>query len=102
MRRIYLERRDVFVEAIRATFGDDARFAVPHGGLALWTEFPRVDVDEWSRRALDAGVAIHPGRRFAFDGRPKSFIRLGFGTNSPDVLRTAVARLAKSRPRSRA
>lgn len=101
MRRTYLERRDAMVDAVRAAFGDDARFAIPNGGLALWAEFPGTDVARWTRDADEAGVAVHPGSRFAFDGAPNAFLRLGFGANPPEVLRTAVARLARARPRVR-
>jgi GntR family transcriptional regulator/MocR family aminotransferase len=95
MRRIYRERRDVLVGALREHLGDAVRFAVPNGGIALWCRAADgADVDAWAARAGRAGVRVQTAKRFAFDGRARPFLRLGFAPHDPRGLREAIRRLA--------
>jgi GntR family transcriptional regulator/MocR family aminotransferase len=94
-RRIYEGRRDALAEAIREHLGDTLSFELPSGGMALWARVDaEVDPDAWSERALAKKVAFYPGRRFAFDGRKRPFVRLGFAALDDDELREAVKRMA--------
>ncbi len=65
----------------------------PTGGASVWVELPGPYATELARLGPSAGVAIVPGPRFGPDGTMESFLRLPF-TAAPDVLRTAVQRLA--------
>jgi GntR family transcriptional regulator/MocR family aminotransferase len=66
--------------------------ASPTGGLALWVRVrDGVDVDAWSTRAFEGGVAFQAGRRFAFDAGPVQALRLGF-SNYEEARMTEVAR----------
>jgi GntR family transcriptional regulator/MocR family aminotransferase len=95
VRREYERRRGVLAAALRERFGEDVRFDVPAGGLALWTRFaPDVDADAWAARCLARGVAFSPGSRFTFDGTPLPAARLGYATLTADELRRAVDVLA--------
>lgn len=97
VRRIYRERRDALVEALRKDLGSAIRVDPPAGGMALWMRIdPSIDADEWAVRALDAGVAFLPARGFAFDGRSRPFARLGFAALDVKELREAVRRMAGS------
>ena len=102
MRRIYEARRDVLVEALRRQLGRAIDFDVPAGGMALWVRAEGVDVEAWSARALDGGVATMAGKRFTFSGRPPAALRLGFAAHADDVLREAVRRLAAALRETRA
>ncbi len=63
--------------------------------MALWARAADgIDVDAWSARAMEHGVAFYPGRRFAFDGRKRPFLRLGFAALDEKELREAVRRMA--------
>lgn len=99
-RNVYLERRDLLVAALRRELGDALSFEVPAGGLAIWARV-RADLDAalWARRALDRGLAVSTGARFALDGHaaPNAF-RLGFAALAPDELAAAVRRLAEAAP----
>ena len=65
--------------------------------MALWVRVRmRVDVDAWARRALDRGVSFYTGRRYAFDGRPRPFVRLGFAWLDERELAEAVRRMASA------
>ncbi|MFO0678505.1 MAG: PLP-dependent aminotransferase family protein [Polyangiaceae bacterium] len=97
VRRAYAERRSVLVAALAKTLGSALTFTVPPGGTALWARASRgIDVDAWVRRAEDGGVRVHAGRRFAFDGRPRPFLRVGFAPLGPAEILEAVRRLGRS------
>src|SRR5579863_7970307 len=79
VRRIYEGRRDALAEALRRVFGDGVEFTVAPGGMALWVRLRlAVDVEAWARRGLRHGVSWYTGRRYACDGQPRPFARLGF------------------------
>jgi GntR family transcriptional regulator/MocR family aminotransferase len=95
VRRIYAARRDALARALERHLGGVLSFAMPAGGMAVWARAPRgVDVDAWAARALERGVSVHPGRRFAFDGRPRRALRLAFAALDERELAEAVRRLA--------
>ena len=99
VRRIYETRRDALAEALRERLGDALSFEPPTGGMALWARVASgIDVDAWAERALARGVAFYPGKRFAFDGRRRPFVRLGFAALDEKELREAVKRMAAALP----
>jgi GntR family transcriptional regulator/MocR family aminotransferase len=99
VRRIYRDRRDALAEALRRDLEGQVSFDVPAGGVAFWARsVGRVDVIDWARRALAAGVFFSPGGWFAFDGRPLPFLRLGFACLTEREIAEAVRRLARTRP----
>ena len=93
-------RRDALVDALGRRLGSVLELRVPHGGLALWARVEeRVDLERWVEAAAARGVAVSPGRRFAFDGRAHPYLRIGFGRCDARELATAVDLLAKALPR---
>lgn len=97
VRRIYLARRDALAVALRRHLGDALSFEVPAGGMALWARAARgINVDAWASRARAAGVIVTPGRQFAFDGRPRPFLRLGYARLTEAELGEAARRLANA------
>ena len=97
MQRVYRERREVLVEALRSELHDVVSFEVPSGGMALWARVARgVDVDRWAKRALAAGVYFVPGRAFAFDRRSRPHLRLAFAPVAEAAIRQGVARMRAS------
>jgi cystathionine beta-lyase len=66
----------------------------PSAGYLAWLDFSALDWgDDPSVRALQALVALNPGPDFGSQGR--GFARLNFAC-SPEVLREAIARLARA------
>jgi GntR family transcriptional regulator/MocR family aminotransferase len=93
--RAYLERRETLVTCLAREFGESLRFELPAGGLALWVRARlKIGVDRLTELAQARGVLIQNGRRFAFDGRAKEFLRLGFPALTPAEIRRAVRTLA--------
>ncbi len=95
-RKTYARRREVLVDALRKSVGERLQFDVPAGGMALWAKaHGKLDVDAWAERARAQGVVLYPGRHFAFDGRPRPYVRLGFAALDERELREAVRRIAQ-------
>jgi GntR family transcriptional regulator/MocR family aminotransferase len=96
MNQAYRRRRDALCAALAEHLRDVLEVDTPSGGLAVWARVREgLDVDAWAARALEAGIAFRPGRRFAFDGGPVSGLRLGFA-NYPEPELLEVARRMRS------
>jgi len=94
-RRVYRARRDVMVRALRRRLDKVVRFQIPSGGLSVWaTAAKRVDVERWAARCVRAGVRFHTARWFAFDGRPRPAMRLGFASLRESEIERAVDTMA--------
>jgi GntR family transcriptional regulator/MocR family aminotransferase len=100
VRRIYMARRDALVRAIASELGGALVPRPAPGGIAIWAEVGRgIDVEAWAARARDAGVLFHTAKHFAFDGRPRPFVRLGFASMNEQEMQEAVRRMAIAVPR---
>jgi GntR family transcriptional regulator/MocR family aminotransferase len=98
-RRIYAARREALARALEARLGGALSFHMPAGGMALWCRVATgLDAEEWARCALAARVAVQAGKQFAFDGRARPYLRLGFGRHDDGELTEAVRRLAVAMP----
>ncbi|MEZ4408604.1 MAG: PLP-dependent aminotransferase family protein [Polyangiales bacterium] len=94
-RRAYQSRRDAMVEALTRELGGALSFRVPMGGMALWERVKAVEVEAWAARCEAAGVWLHTGRRFSFDGRPRPYLRLGYASLSERSIAEAARRMAR-------
>jgi len=88
------------VASLHKRLGGLLSFTVPPGGMALWALADGVDVDSWAERSLSRGAAFYPGRHFAFDGKPRAALRLGFAALTEAELDEGVRRIASSLPRA--
>jgi len=98
-RRVYEGRRDAMAGALTKELGAALSFTLPVGGMALWARAaPEIDVDAWAERALEQRVGFATAKRFAFDGRRRPFLRLGFASLNEREIREAVRRMARALP----
>ncbi len=98
-RRKYAERRQVFVDLLAQQLASELSFRVPSGGMAIWARVARgIDGEVWAARALERGLLLQT-TRFAFDGRPRPYLRLGFAGSTPSELERAVDRLRDAVPK---
>ena len=98
MRRVYQARREALVASIERCLPGRLRAVPASGGMALWAEATGVDVDAWAERARAQGIVLFTARWFAFDRRPRPFVRLGFAVRSADETARAIEQLAKLLP----
>ncbi|GGV21086.1 GntR family transcriptional regulator [Actinomadura cremea] len=86
------ESRDVLAAALRERL-PDWEFRLPEGGMSLWARLGAPVATQLAETAERFGVRVVPGPVFAADGLLEDYVRLPF-VLPPDVLRTAVDRLA--------
>jgi GntR family transcriptional regulator/MocR family aminotransferase len=93
-RRVYGERRACLGDLLAKEFGGVLSFALPSGGTAIWAEVSSdVDPDAWALEADRHGLVLQPGRLFAFDGRSRPHMRIGFAQHDEREAREAVRRM---------
>ncbi|MFE3184311.1 PLP-dependent aminotransferase family protein [Streptomyces violascens] len=87
------ERRDALADSLTRHL-PEWRWQVPVGGLSLWVDLGRPIAGALARAALDHGVNIQPGSRFAADpGTHEHRLRIPF-VHEPERTDEAVRRLA--------
>ncbi|HSZ61809.1 MAG TPA: PLP-dependent aminotransferase family protein [Terriglobales bacterium] len=109
IRRVYRERRDVMLQALKDFFPPEVTWTHPQGGLFLWVTLPAgSDMQAIFNSALDQNVAFVPGHSFfarsapgigndgmSKNGRPADrHMRLNFSNAAPEQIREGIARLA--------
>jgi 2-aminoadipate transaminase len=94
LRALYHRRRDVMLEALEESFGPEATWTRPAGGMFVWATLPDyIDTTDLLARALRANVAFVPGRAAYLDGRGGSEMRLNFSGSTDDRIREGVRRI---------
>ena len=94
VKRALRDRRDALTSALRAEFGDEARFVVPEGGYFLWVELPEdVDTALLLPAAEERGVTFVKGADFMLEGGHNA-LRLAFSAVTPEQVVEGVRRLA--------
>ncbi|WP_244487700.1 MULTISPECIES: PLP-dependent aminotransferase family protein [unclassified Aureimonas] len=99
-RRIYQARRDLLARSLTSKLGAYLDFAIPPGGLALWTRLlPGLDAERWSHEARRHGLAVTPAMSQCLDlvRAPQAF-RLGFASLDEVETSRAVEILAITMP----
>lgn len=92
----YAKRRDVMLEALKASMPANVRFNRPQGGMFLWASVPGVDTTDLLARSMEKKVAFVPGVSF-YPGRDVTDgMRLNFSNSSEEKIRDGIERLAQS------
>jgi GntR family transcriptional regulator/MocR family aminotransferase len=93
-KRIYAERRERLASLLEARFGSVLSFRLPSGGTAIWTRVASdVAVDAWAANAEQLGLVLQAARQFAFDGKSRPFMRIGFAQHEEREVREAIRRM---------
>ena len=100
-RAVYAERARTMCAGLREQLGDAIEFVAPQGGLFVWARLTGAggkvaDGQEFSRRAIEQGVAFVPGLPFYCEQPDPATLRLSFATSDLDKIREGVARLARA------
>ena len=95
-RRVYKNRRDAALAAIREFFPDKVQYTVPQGGYFIWLTVPGLNTTELLPRAMnEMGVAYVPGESFFADADQSCNIRLSYSQMSEEKIREGMSRLGK-------
>lgn len=100
-RAVYAERARTMCAGLREQLGDAIEFVAPQGGLFVWARLTGAggkvaDGQEFSRRAIEQGVAFVPGLPFYCEQPDPATLRLSFATSDLDRIREGVSRLARA------
>jgi GntR family transcriptional regulator / MocR family aminotransferase len=102
MRRIYAERREVFVKQFNELLGDRFTLQVPEGGLNMVAWLKREeDFLAISRVTLEIGVKPSPLSFYCIQARPKPGFVFGFAGWTPAQIRESLVKLASALQRAR-
>ncbi|WP_042416101.1 PLP-dependent aminotransferase family protein [Comamonas aquatica] len=101
VRKVYAQRAQTMMAALRSELGDAVAFTEPLGGLFLWVRLTGAhgalaDANVLAKQAIAQGVAFVPGAPFFSQHPDLSTFRLSFATADEDKIREGVARLAKA------
>jgi len=84
MKKVYVKKRDVMLEAMDTYFPKEAKWNSPKGGLFLWVELPEnINATELLMEAVKRGVAYIPGSNF-YTTETHNHIRLNYSHPSID------------------
>jgi GntR family transcriptional regulator/MocR family aminotransferase len=93
-KRVYAERRERLAQLLLARFASVLSFKLPSGGTAIWARVASdVAVDAWAANAEEQGLVIQPARQFAFDGKTRPYLRIGFAQHEEREVKEAIRRL---------
>jgi len=99
IRKVYRERRDVMLEALKKYFPSEVTWTHPKGGLFLWVTLPEgMNCESLFQVALKENVAFVPGDCFyagnGFAEEDFHHMRLNFSYGQPEQIREGIRRLA--------
>lgn len=99
IRKVYRERRDVMLEALKKYAPAEVTWTHPQGGLFLWLTLPEgMDCNKLFQTALKENVAFVPGDCFyagnGFAAEGLRHMRLNFSYGQPEQIREGVRRLS--------
>jgi 2-aminoadipate transaminase len=99
IRKVYRERRDAMLQALKDFFPAEVTWTYPKGGLFLWASLPEgMDCHKLIEVALKENVAFVPGDSFyaknGFADEGKRHLRLNFSYVPPDKIREGIRRLS--------
>lgn len=93
--RVYRQRRDAMLAAIRRYLPADIHVHPPQGGLFMWLHLPAgLSSLDLLPLAVAEGVEFAPGGRFfANPAEGDGYLRLNFATQAPDAIEEGIRRL---------
>jgi 2-aminoadipate transaminase len=96
IRRVYGQRRDVMLTALKEFFPPEVTWTHPKGGLFLWVTLPPgMDSQRLFETALNENVAFVPGDSFYATGdEGRRHLRLNFSNAQPEQIREGIRRLS--------
>jgi GntR family transcriptional regulator / MocR family aminotransferase len=101
MRKIYAERREVFIKQFNELLGDRFTLQVPEGGLNMVAWLKREeDVPAIRRVTVEIGVKPSPLSFYCIQATPKPAFVFGFAGWTPAQIRQSLVKLASSLQRA--
>lgn len=98
LRKLYRERAEALVGAVRSRLAGRLTAPLPEGGMFTWAKIEAEGVDSLSlaQAGMRRGVAVVPGDEFSLSDAYPQHLRLSFSMVDPAGLREAVARIERA------
>ncbi len=94
--KVYKNRRDTMLDAIKQYFPSSIKFTLPSGGLFTWVELkPELHAADILIEALKENVAFVPGGAFFPLGDKKNYLRLNYSNMPEHRIVEGIERLGK-------
>ena len=92
---IYRKRRDTLMRALRRNMPEQVTWTEPQGGFCCWLTLPNLTtLHDIHRAALQIGLVLAPGDVFLTEPGTQIHLRLSFGNQSEEAIRSGVELLA--------
>ncbi len=92
---IYRERRDAIMAALQRSMPPGVTWTRPAGGFCTWLTLPAGHgFSGLLQAALEQGYAFAPGASFLAEPGPQQHVRICFGNQTPQTIRTGIELLA--------
>jgi len=96
IRKLYAQKRQVMLEALRKHMPKGVGWTEPEGGLFLWVKLPkRMSANALFPKALENKVAYVIGSAFHCNGKGQNTMRLNFSYPTEEQINEGIERLAK-------
>jgi 2-aminoadipate transaminase len=96
IRKLYAQKRQVMLEALRKHMPKGVEWTEPEGGLFLWVKLPkRMSANALFPKALENKVAYVIGSAFHCNGKGQNTMRLNFSYPTEEQINEGIERLAK-------
>lgn len=96
IKKMYKEKRDLFLAEMAEHFPTEAHWNKPDGGLFIWVEMPEgYDIDALFQKAIAQKVAFVPGASF-FVEQKTNCLRLNFSNASAEEIKIGVKKLGQA------
>ncbi len=96
IKKVYKRRRDVMINAMKASFHKDITFTDSKGGLFTWVKVKEtMDTKPIMEEALAKNVAFVPGASFFASGDKKNYMRLNYSCMPEEMIEIGIRRLAE-------
>lgn len=94
---LYRRKSNLMIKTIEENFDKRVQFTRPDGGLFLWCTMPKeVDINEFTKKALEKKVAFVPGHDFLPDfDEPCHCFRLNYSTPSDESIVNGIKIIAE-------
>ena len=96
IRKLYSQKRQVMLEALRKHMPKGVEWTEPEGGLFLWVKLPKkMSANALFPKALENKVAYVIGSAFHCNGKGQNTMRLNFSYPTEEQINEGIERLAK-------
>lgn len=96
IRRLYAQKRQIMLEALRKHMPKGVEWTEPEGGLFLWVKLPKkMSANALFPKALENKVAYVIGSAFHCNGKGQNTMRLNFSYPTEEQINQGIERLSK-------